>query len=553
MQRTRSAQRPIVKYAEKLGSETRVRRLTTKVAAFRRDQARPAGRSFVGAVPRGFSKKTGRGAGFLAPRSTIGRLCPVMTHVDVSTSPATAAVPTTFADISWFVRLRWGATAGQGVTIAVAAWVLGLDLPLAPLFAVVGVGALSNAVLAVRTRGGDRIPDSLLGAVMVFDVLLLTALLALSGGASNPFNFLYLVSITLAAVILPTRWSWGLVLLSVVAFGLLFAVPGADHTMAMSNPQEVAGEHIAHMAHDAHDAHAGHGGHAGHAPTRVSADTPVATSLMAWHLPGMWVAFAVAACFIVTFVQRVMRQLRGHEAELRASREATIRGEKLAALATLSAGAAHELATPLSTIAVVSKELERELKDEKADTAQSAVTIREQVERCRLILEQMSRDAGDNLGEDPKRTSFQRLADDAVRSLPKDVATRVRVEGPDFGLVAPPVATTRILAGLLDNACSAAPDGSIVTMRSGIDDDEVRIDVIDHGCGMDPDVLARATDPFFTTKPTGEGMGLGLFLARAVTEQLGGRIEFESEVGKGTRVTLVLTRDPISEASESKS
>lgn len=299
----------------------------------------------------------------MVPRYTLGD---TMIPAPASHAANAPAAQSAFADISWFVRLRWGATAGQAATIAVAAWVLRLDLPLIALFGVVGVGALSNAALTLRTRGPRPVSDSLLGAVIVFDVLLLTALLALSGGASNPFNFLYLVSITLAAVILPTRWSWGLVLLSIVAFGSLFLVPGADHSMAMTGG-------------GGHDAHAGHAMHAGHVPgVAAPANAPPnATDLMAWHLPGMWVAFAVAACFIVTFVQRIMGQLRVHEEDLRTAREATSRGEKLAALATLSAGAAHELATPLSTIAVVSKELERELASENAETARSRSRIRE--------------------------------------------------------------------------------------------------------------------------------------------------------------------------------
>ena len=193
---------------------------------------------------------------------------------------------------------------------------MSLEIPLAPLFALVGVALVSNlaGIACARARTPQ---DWWLLAVMALDVLIFSGLLYFTGGPENPFSFLYLVPIAIAAITLRSAWTWMLVLLSLASSPVLFA---------RHQPLPAAG------------------GHAGH---------------MALHLRGMWVAFGVASAFIVYFLMRVRRALAARDEELVSSRSLAARQERLASLATLAAGAAHELATPLSTIAVVAKDLER--------------------------------------------------------------------------------------------------------------------------------------------------------------------------------------------------
>lgn len=165
-------------------------------------------------------------------------------------------------NFSWLIKLRWGAIAGQIVTIFGVARVLGVELPLTALFAVIAIELVSNIVCVVAARRRTP-PEWWCGLVMTLDVLLLTALLHLTGGPFNPFSFLYLVEIALAAVILRARWTWTLVLVSLVGSGALFVGPREALTSR--------GDH------------------------------------MQLHLRGMWVAFGVAATFIVYFLMRVRR------------------------------------------------------------------------------------------------------------------------------------------------------------------------------------------------------------------------------------------------------
>ena len=405
-------------------------------------------------------------------------------------------------NLSWLLRLRWGAVVGQGVLILLARLGLGMPLPLVPLFATVAVAAASNVALGLWAHRPRDIQEWMLWAVMALDVVLLTVLLDLSGGPFNPFSTLYLVHIALAAVVLRARWTWALSALALGCFGALF---------------------VRHLWIPGREAGAGH---------HHIDDVPL-------HLEGMWVALGLDSGFIVYFVQRVTRALAEREAELVAARVVTARNEKLAALATLAAGAAHELSTPLSTIAVVAKELARraELSPEGREDAE---LIRQQVGRCHDILAQMAADAGASRGEAFVSVTPAALVEQALEGLQGRERVRVEVDGRcrEETVSLPARALTHAIRGVVKNALQASGETAPVRLALAREEAGWRLSVEDEGAGMPEEVLARAGEPFFTTKPPGEGMGLGLFLARAVLDQLGGRLELRSAPGKGTRVEL---------------
>jgi two-component system sensor histidine kinase RegB len=398
-------------------------------------------------------------------------------------------------NLSWLIKLRWGAIAGQVVTIAVVHALLGVALPLGALGLIMLLEALSNVAVSLWLRREREVREHNLVLLLALDVVFLTLLLHYTGGPSNPFNFLYLVHIALAAVVLRSGWTWALVSLAVLASGALFFWDAGDD-----------------------DAHAQH---------------------MHFHLPGMWVAFAVAAAFIVYFVTRVRRALAAREADLEAERRLAATNEKLAALATLAAGAAHELATPLGTIAVVARELERRASSSPADRDDVAL-IRGEVDRCRKILDRMAADAGERAGEGFREVTLSTLLGAATAEVTAPV--RVVVE-PDGATTLPVETLAQAIRGLVRNAHEASPVGREVLVRGAVRAGELRIEVEDGGAGMSPEVLARVGEPFFTTKAPGKGMGLGLFLTRTIAERLGGGLNITSRPGEGTRVTLRLPAD----------
>ncbi len=259
---------------------------------------------------------------------------------------------------------------------------------------------------------------------------------------------------------------------------------------------------------------------------------------------GMWVALGVASAFVVYFLVRITGALAQREAELTHARGLAARQERLASLATMAAGAAHELSTPLGTVALAAKELERAL-GEHPDLASDARLIREQVGRCRAILEHMAQGAG-TVGEQVEACTVVALLDEALdgarpapnvlRELTDDVARAA--------LRIPPRAVSQALRSLITNAQDASPAHAAVVIALRIDPagDRLAIDIRDRGGGIPSDVLARIGEPFFTTKAPGRGMGLGLFLARAVIEGVGGTLEIEAQ-DAGTSVHVTLPTD----------
>lgn len=410
-------------------------------------------------------------------------------------------------NFSWLIKLRWGAIAGQIVTILGVARVVGVELPMTALFAVIAVELLSNIVCVAAARRRTP-PEWWCGVVMALDVVLLTALLHLTGGPFNPFSFLYLVEISLAAVILRARWTWTLVLVSLVGSGALFVGP--------------------------REALVARGDH------------------MQLHLRGMWVAFGVAATFIVYFLMRVRRDLEAREADLVNAQRRGARQERLASLATLAAGAAHELATPLGTIALAAKELERRLgaladADAVADVVaiEDVQLIRAQVGRCRGILDSMAAEAGQSAGEPPRDVPLAELLRSAVDGLRAEPPIEVDLGAIDGQrLCVPPRAVAQAVKSLLKNAQDASQPHTPVRLSASISAAEVHIEVLDRGSGMAEAILARAGEPFFTTKEPGRGMGLGLFLTRTVVEQLGGQLALTAREGGGTRALVTLPAAP---------
>lgn len=413
-----------------------------------------------------------------------------------------------WVNIQWLARLRWAEVAGQALTVLAAQFLLGGRLPIAALLGVISIGLVSNLVIETYFFGGRRglrlqaeapvhpVEEWHIALVMMIDIASLTGLLYLTGGPHNPFAFLYLVQIALAAVLVQALWTWMLVGLSFVGFGILILA---------------------------------------HQPLAIPEDSRVI---------GAWMALGVASGFVVHFLLRITGALAQRERELTEARGLAARQERLAALATMAAGAAHELSTPLGTVALAAKELERAL---TGDLAADARLIREQVGRCRAILEQMQQGAG-TVGEGVAPCTVAELLDETlvgIREAPR-VVKELADEVAASVLRVPPRAVSQALRSLVTNAQDASPATAAVVLTVRRDGEVLTVVIRDRGGGIPPEVMQRIGEPFFTTKAPGRGMGLGLFLARAVVEGVGGTLQIDSpssEKGGGTEVRVQLPTD----------
>jgi two-component system sensor histidine kinase RegB len=407
-----------------------------------------------------------------------------------------------WVNIQWLARLRWAEVAGQAVTVLTGQFLLGGSLPIAALLAVIGVGLVSNLYIELYFFGDRRrgivtprpVHEWQIALVMMVDIAILTGLLYLTGGPHNPFAFLYLVQIALATVLVRALWTWMLVGLSFVGFGILIV---AHQPMAIPEQSRVI---------------------------------------------GAWVALGVASAFVVHFLQRISAALATRERELTDARSLAARQERLASLATMAAGAAHELSTPLGTVALAAKELERALTT-NPELQSDARLIREQVGRCRSILEQMAQGAG-TVGEGVTSCTVRELLDETLVGIRE--APRVLQEIPDdvaqATLSLPPRAVSQALRSLVTNAQDASQANAAVVVTARLVDKRLMLTIRDRGAGIPSEVMAKIGEPFFTTKAPGRGMGLGLFLARAVIEGVGGTLQIDSGQG-GTEVRVMVPTD----------
>lgn len=263
-------------------------------------------------------------------------------------------------------------------------------------------------------------------------------------------------------------------------------------------------------------------------------------------------ALVLVGLLIAYFVGRITLALRERESEVALIRERAARTEMLASLTTLAAGAAHEMGTPMGTIAIAAKELELAL-EQNADMkpwAEDARLIRTEVDRCRNILERMRVDVSDELRLRPAQVSVAEFVDYLRQDLSPAEWERVRPAGVTDEIVRlPSRAMRQALNVLLRNALEVSPEGQFVELRVLRTAGRIGFEVEDHGPGMEPEVARRAGEPFFTTKPVGKGMGMGLFLVRMVAEQTKGSFELHSTKGVGTRCTLSL---PLQETAPPK-
>lgn len=421
--------------------------------------------------------------------------------------PASERAPTSSAlNLQRLVVLRTITLGAQAVAAWVAVGWLGIPLPLTWLTVIFAAALGVNMLTWARLRRSSPVRDGELFAHLTFDVLTLTALLYLAGGSTNPFAPLYLLPLTLAAAALPWLYTWAMAMLTVGCYSLLlfFYVP-----LRHRHPSPAGG-----ALHPLDD--------------------------FGLHVFGMWLGFLLSAALIAYFAVRMRETLRERDRLRGQMREQELRHERLVALGTLAAGAAHELGTPLSTMAILTKELMRDV----SASPEKLQTLRDQIARCKDILASLSVATGQTRAEGGAAEQLDTYLANLIerwRGSHPDVRTHVQASGI---VPAPRVVIDQTLGqallNILNNAAEASPlDLEIEAVWTP---SELAFEVRDRGPGLAADVQEHAGEPFFTTKAPGEGMGLGLFLARGTLERLGGTVSLANRDDGGAvcRVQLPL-------------
>ena len=432
-----------------------------------------------------------------------------------------------YANTKWLLKLRWVAVVGQLVTILGSAWLFQVEIPMAwAMTSVIAVTLVSNIALMVWSNRWQHRQSSIvseypssswsviLGLVLILDMLSLTTLLFATGGPNNPFSLFFFVNLSLSALLLNRYWAWAITALTFCCYFFLMYV---HHPIPQLN---------------------------------LGLETIRDTGEISIMQTGLLASFGTCACVIVYFLTRLTDELHDQQIQIRRAQLLQSNSDKVEALGTLAAGTAHELATPLSTIAIVAKDVEQAFEKHPPnfpgaeDVIDDVHLIRSELDRCRKIIDRMSSHAGDTIGESIGPVSVKQISMQTLDGIADSdrVKLHLPAEASAQFLSVPAEALCQAMRAIIQNGIDADNSGSPVEVTVSDTGDSWQWLIKDQGDGMSNEQLKRVSEPFFTTKPPGKGMGLGVFLARNVVGRLGGSIEFETRPEKGTTVRLKLPK-----------
>jgi two-component system sensor histidine kinase RegB len=416
----------------------------------------------------------------------------------MSHTPGTDAAD--YRNLHLLIQLRWIAVFGQLGAISVATIGFGIDLPVLNLVVVVAALTVFNAASHwrwLRRQAGN--PRELFFSLLI-DVVSLSALLHLSGGVSNPFAFLYLLHVTLGAVLLNVAFAWVLVAATSICLLLL----------------AVFSEPLAFL----------------HQDQRL---------FFSMYVEGLLLCFVLNAALVVIAITRISRNLRERDEKLAGLRQLKAEQAHIVRMGLLASGAAHELGTPLATLSIILGDWRRmpelraniERKEEFED-------MQEQLTRCKDIVSGILLSAGEARAESSVRTTLGTYFDNMVEDWRNgrkvlSLAYHNRIER-DLPVVVDSV-LKQMVFNILDNALEASPDWVGVTVRT--DKAQLQITIEDEGPGFPAQMLESIGEPYQSTKRR-PGRGLGLFLSVNVARSLGGFLSAQNRQGKGASVRIEL-------------
>lgn len=415
-------------------------------------------------------------------------------------APSMLGAPALPATVRQLMLLRTVAIVGQSAAIAVALR-LRIDIRTEAMLAVVGALIALNAFASVRLMRGTRPTIAEVAVYLALDLAAFTALLLGAGGIANPFSLVYLLHVVLFAMLLPGPLAFvgTLAVLGNVALALVRAEP------------------------------------LHHLDGRLLSD--------GWMAAGVGISFTVTTVTIAWFVVRIVTSLREHEMLLREAARRALNDEMVLRMGTLAAGAAHELGTPLTTIAVVVADMVRDANTD--ERRREAAILSDQIDACRHALANLRAAAGHAsvAGGRERLDEFIASIIARFRAMRPNVVLAVSRDGP---LPAPEIfadtSLQQAILVLLNNAADASPNRVNVDVRWSVR--SLELEVGDRGSGVAAGSVAKLGRDFFTTKPQGQGTGLGLVLTAFTVARLGGTVRWLNRTGGGlsARIELPLAR-----------
>ncbi|MGZ8137504.1 MAG: ATP-binding protein [Methylococcaceae bacterium] len=422
-------------------------------------------------------------------------------------------------NLRWLFILRNLLIISEAVLIFLSVYGLNIGLPQQQLWLVVLLMGALNIYTMVRLDAEEPVTDDEIFWQITLDVLGIAGLLYFTGGASNPLTWVFLLPVIITTIMLPQAYSWYMVIITTSIYTVLIAynVPLPSIEPYMPDPKMLHPDmpHYQFMQH-AHDMND--------------------RSYFSLHLFGMWFGFVFSAGLVAYFVAELAKTLKVQERRLAEARENALRDERVVALGTLAASAAHDMGTPLGTIAILAHELEQEYPEHRfPDLHEKTLIIQQQINRCKEALSVMSASAGEMRAESGKVMQVADYLDHVINQwrTHKAAAKLSFFIGADIDTDAQIIAErtlTHSIINILNNAAEASPLDKGIELHALWDLNELNLKVRDFGPGLPPELVDFAGKSPVVSKK--RGLGVGLFLTYSTIKRLGGKIDlYNSDTG----------------------
>lgn len=432
-------------------------------------------------------------------------------------------------NLKWLFILRNMMILGEGFLVVMFVYGLNIQIPEQQLWLVIVAIIVVNMYTSMRLQTDDPVTEMEIFSQICIDVFSIAALLYLTGGASNPITWVFLLPLIITAIMLPQAYAWYMVILTTSMYSILIAfnVPlpsiephAPDAALFHPSPSMINYEMLQ-KQHQISDNH-----------------------YYNLHMFGMWFGFVFSAGIVAFFVVELANTLKNRERSLAEAREQALRDESVVALGTLAASAAHDMGTPLGTIAIVVHELLQEFpQDDFPEINEKMEILQNQVSRCKDTLSFMSASAGEMRAESGKAMLLTYYLGDVVSQwrTHKPTAKLSYFIDPNVSSEAQIIAErtlTHALINILNNAAEASGSEQGVEFHANWDRDEMVLKIRDYGPGFSPEIIKLIGKQPVSSK--NKGLGVGLFLAYSTINRLGGKIELRNEDSGGACVEITL-------------
>jgi two-component system sensor histidine kinase RegB len=426
-------------------------------------------------------------------------------------------------NLKWLFILRNLMVLGESLIIFVATYGLKIKLPQEELWYVILSICAVNLYTWLRLGTDEPVSELEIFSQLVIDVLALASLLYLTGGASNPIIWVFLLPLILTAIMLPQAYAWNMVIITCCTYTLLigYNIPLPAIEPHLPDPHLVSAQ-MQHYLHNMRDDH-----------------------YFNLHIFGMWFGFVFSAGLVAYFVVELSKTIKEGERSLADARENALRDERVISLGTLAASAAHEMGTPLGTMAILVREIELEYPEHRfTDLLDKMKIMSQQIGRCKEALSVLSASAGEMRAESGKPMTLIEYIDEVLkqwRAYNTSTKLSLYITPSSIDIDARMIADrtlTHSLINILNNAAEVSPVDQGIKFNVGWDENWLELKISDFGPGFPEEIIKFAgKHPVTSSK---QGLGVGLFLTNSTIQRLGGQIHFSNLPEGGACVDIKL-------------